>query len=129
MTDKELMQQTLYTLEHFYENGYDREDCFAAITNLLQRLAQPEQEPVAWLYTTHAGDVQAFTLEPPPRLKELCRPLYTTPQRQWQELTPFEISMLWKRHTSEDGPHALPYEDDGLGFARAIEAKLKEKNA
>jgi len=41
---------------------------------------QPASEPVAWLYKTHAGDAQAFTNEPPPRLKELCQPLYATPQ-------------------------------------------------
>lgn len=39
--------------------------------------AQPEA--VAWLYKTHAGDAQVFTNEPPPRLKELCQPLYATP--------------------------------------------------
>ncbi len=31
-----------------------------------------------------------------------------------------EISRLWKRHTNPDGPHHNPYDDDGLGFARAI---------
>lgn len=32
-------------------------------------------EPVAWLYTAHDGSVQAFTNEPPHRLKELCKPV------------------------------------------------------
>jgi hypothetical protein len=41
-----------------------------------------------------------------------------------------EISRLWKRHTDPDGPHHNPYDDDGLAFARAIEAahNIKEKN-
>ena len=46
--------------------------------------------------------------------------IYTTPQRK--PLDAGEISRLWKRHTSEDGPHHSPYDDDGLEFARAIEA-------
>jgi hypothetical protein len=31
-----------------------------------------------------------------------------------------EISRLWKRHTNPDGQHHNPYDDDGLGFARAV---------
>ena len=41
---------------------------------------------------------------------------------QRQPLTAKDISLLWRRHTDMDGPHYNPYEDDGLGFARAIEA-------
>lgn len=43
-----------------------------------EKRAQAAQ-PVAWLYKTHFGDVQAFVNEPPPRLKELCTPLYEHP--------------------------------------------------
>jgi len=41
-----------------------------------------------------------------------------------------EVSRMWKRHTNTDGPHHNPYDDDGLAFARAIEAahNIKEKN-
>ena len=46
MTDRELMQQALYVFDLFYESGFDREDCFAVIKALRERLAQPEQEPV-----------------------------------------------------------------------------------
>jgi hypothetical protein len=31
-----------------------------------------------------------------------------------------EISRLWKRHTNPDGQHHNPYDDDGLGFAKAV---------
>ena len=61
----------------------------------------------------------------------VCKPLVygdTSPPAQRKPLDAGEISRLWKQHTSEDGPHHNPYDDDGLGFARAIEAKLKEKN-
>ena len=47
---------------------------------------------------------------------------YTSPPAQRKPLDASEISRLWKRHTNEDGQHAMPHEDDGLGFARAIEA-------
>jgi hypothetical protein len=42
MTDRELMQQALYVFDLFYESGFDREDCFAVIKALRERLAQPE---------------------------------------------------------------------------------------
>jgi hypothetical protein len=88
-----------------------------AIETLRARLAEPEPEPVAWL------DSDGF-----PWSKEgiACRstkdtyePLYTaSPQREWKGLTDEEISAVdWKQNeTLHD-------------FARAIEAKLKEKNA
>jgi hypothetical protein len=43
MTDRELMQQALYVFDLFYESGFDREDCFAVIKALRERLAQPEK--------------------------------------------------------------------------------------
>jgi hypothetical protein len=51
-----------------------------------------------------------------------ARTLYTSPPAQRKPLDAGEISRLWKQHTNEDGPHHNPYDDDGLGFARAIEA-------
>ena len=39
MTDRELMQQALYVFDLFYESGFDREDCFAVIKALRERLA------------------------------------------------------------------------------------------
>ena len=41
-----------------------------------QLVAIAATEPVAWLYTAHDGSVQAFTNEPPHRLKELCKPVF-----------------------------------------------------
>ena len=53
-----------------------------------------------------------------------------TPPKAPVPLDAGEISRLWKRHTDPDGPHHNPYDDDGLAFARAIEAahNIKEKN-
>jgi hypothetical protein len=86
------------------------------ITKMLRaRLAQPEPEPVAWHEPGAYGNVTVY--------KDWAKengwlPLYTTPpQREWQGLTDEEISELI-RNTHNTG-----------SFVRAIEAKLKEKNA
>jgi hypothetical protein len=50
-----------------------------------------------------------------------CQPLYTSPpQRTWKNLTKTQINAIFCRN-------ALKV-DGGQSFARAIEAKLKEKN-
>ena len=46
---------------------------------LRARLAQPEQEPVAWLYTNKLGGRQVSLLSPPHDLKDQYQPLYTDP--------------------------------------------------
>jgi hypothetical protein len=75
---------------------------------LRARLAQPEPEPVAWMM-----------------LENKLVPIHTAPpQREWQGLTDEEVGML----TVFDGLHHV--EVLLLAeFIRAIEAKLKEKNA
>ena len=83
-------------------------------------LAQPEQEPVAWMVYTLDGKSVFVTDNPTdfsPTHKAL--PLYTAP-RQWQGLTDEEI---W-----ELAAHCLDSVAGRMQFARAIEAKLKEKN-
>ena len=99
-------------------------------------LAQPKQEPVAYMVKAH-GMLQRLSRRADVADEIACQyrkedpnadvlPLYTSPPAQRKPLDAGEISRLWKQHTSEDGPHHNPYDDDGLGFARAIEAKLKE---
>jgi hypothetical protein len=83
--------------------------------------AQPEPEPVAWgIANTRPTEkhplMMVMTYKPEP--SSLVVPLYTAPpQREWQGLTDAEISELI-RNTHNTG-----------SFVRAIEAKLKEKNA
>lgn len=89
--------------------------------NLQSAPEAPAQEPVAWMHITTN---QAFTSEPPAGLKARCVPLYTAPQpaakseaqTQWQGLTHKEISTLYVWTSTH------------LEYARAIEAKLREKN-
>ena len=134
MTDRELMQQALDALfnlrwaasERDKKNRIRQFDEFMdgsdeAIEALRARLAQPEQEPVAWLYRTNNTWEHVSFVEPPDDAYDegSLRPVYTTPpQREWVGLTDEEIH-------STNG-----YEEDRslYRFARAIEAKLKEKN-
>jgi hypothetical protein len=82
--------------------------------------AQPQPEPAAWMQ----NDMEHFSLWPD---EWHVVPLYTAPpQREWQGLTDEEASQIW------DG-HIVPvFGKNGINpvvFARAIEAKLKAKNA
>jgi hypothetical protein len=76
--------------------------------------AQPEQEPVACIYKGYLYMAHEFQSGQVPVDSQ---PLYTTqPQRTWVGLTDDEISELSKGHIVRST------------YARAIEAKLKERN-
>ena len=85
-------------------------------------LAQPEQEPVAWMIEDRDNRHFIFRMQKPEAIVgETLTPLYTTPpKRPWVGLTDDE------RNAIEDatlGLHGIP-----IFFATAIEAKLKELN-
>ena len=92
----------------------------------------PEQEPVAWISATELLVMRGNALGGAKdwRVNLGLEPekgdvgLYTTPpQRTWVGLTDEEIKSIWLNEKD--------YGDDWLdvqGIARAIEAKLKEKN-
>ena len=89
-----------------------------AITAIKEALAQPEQEPVAWMdadgNVSDNNDHNCFPI-----------PLYTTPpQRTWVGLTDEEIweSDSYKVAITDQETRWL------YRFAKEIEAKLKEKN-
>jgi len=107
--------------------GYRRElDCSQpcdAERALEAELAQQEQEPVAWIQSTHLQQAQRAPflcrVEPTQRLPDFV-PLHThPPRREWQSLTNEEIYPLYNEPRSDA---------EMLEFARAVEAKLKEKN-
>ena len=85
-----------------------------AITAIKEALAQPEQEPVAWMNDSTPSGIFARHMEGAKNFG--CTiPLYTTPpQRTWVGLTD-EDELDW------DG-------GDLKSLVKAIEAKLKEKN-
>ena len=78
----------------------------------LRQALETKQEPVAWI--SEGGDVSRSKRY----MDEMgfkCNPLYTSPQKQWVGLT-------------DEDMEALFLNEDGVRFARYIEAKLKEKN-
>jgi len=105
----------------YYKQGY--EAGFAGqqhyIHALQEALAKQEQgEPLAWY-----RDEDGIRIYYESKVWDDATPLYTTPpQRTWVGLTDEEInSVRYKRDWT------APWTD--TTFARAIEAKLKEKNA
>ena len=79
-----------------------------------------EPEPVAWMQ----NDMEHFSLWPD---EWHVVPLYTTPpQREWQGLTDAEVTACWK--DGFDSCEQKTVADLRDFIARAIEAKLKEKN-
>lgn len=149
MTDRELMKQALDVLEDIF--GKNKIDV-GVINRLRERLAQPEQEPVAWMYPEGLGAIKrglpwvvygrdgngaypdgveriplylhndAVARRVEPRASGSGAGFESLPASpQWQGLTDQEI---WS-----DGSTMDLLEDGIRNFARAIEAKLKEKNS
>ena len=115
----EAMKLALEALLSVWEDG-------EAITALRAAIEQAEKhEPVAWFTEDHREDKSATTYSKKmsERWKEKgwpVTPLYTAPpQREWVGLTDEEIEDLYFDRFSMGELDA---------FARAIEAKLKEKN-
>jgi hypothetical protein len=99
-----------------------------AITAIKQVLEQPEPEPVAWLHkqgnfteacmnALHDDEIDRGWTQ---------QPLYTAPpKREWVGLTREEIDLLLPEIVSGGTFTVINY---GRAVARAIEAKLREKN-
>jgi len=113
MTEREALKLALECAERCesIDGMYSWTD---TITAIKEALAQPAQEPVAWV----EGDEPILTwVKTDPK----AIPLYTTPpQRTWVGLTPEEVEACI-HHVDEAGIGLFD-------FAEAIEAKLKEKN-
>ena len=138
MTDKEVMQMALIALEIYGAQAPQVEETLEA---LRAALAQPEPEPVAWMHTMDNtegceenepwvvlmdSDENPFGV-PGDDYSEtypvISQPLYTAPpQREWVGLTDEEILEEYRQSYGDDGNLTDVY------FAKAIEAKLKEKN-
>jgi hypothetical protein len=82
--------------------------------------AQRQPEPIGWVYEDDEGRMM-FTQMPHP--DPLWEPVYkAAPKRKWVGLTDEEILGEYRQSYGDDGDLTDVY------FARAIEAKLKEKN-
>ena len=105
--------------------------------NMTQEALAQTQEPVAWMfqhdetgrmnYVSNDGiHNPTMFLEMNPRYALVC-PLYTTPpQRTWVSLTDEDWEPLYDKFAKHQEYGAFVSGWDN--FARAIEAKLKEKN-
>lgn len=137
---RQAAQQALEALEEIWSLGFrstgDRHK--DAITALRAALAQQEQEPVAWspALTYPNYEKERVWLNGKPRQEDVeywskngngITYGYTTPpRREWQSLSEEEIAKVWcgavmAQSTKEPGLGVI-------GFARAVEAALKEKN-
>jgi hypothetical protein len=122
--DREAIEEAIEVLEDasaemLTETG--NENYYSEAITALRQALETEQEPVAWL--SEGGDVSRSKRY----MDEMgfkCNPLYTSPpKREWVGLTDEEISDLWCKVSNTDFVTIDTHE-----FARAIEAKLREKN-
>jgi hypothetical protein len=118
--DKPLRLSPVYEYGHIHEASQPEQDKLlvdliqeqrAEIDRLRQALAQPEQEPVKCTC--------GYAIGHPLVSKCIC-----TPPKPWVGLTDEEISELYYL----SGYGSKEYDGGANSFARAIEAKLKEKN-
>jgi hypothetical protein len=98
-----------------------------AITAITEALAQPEQEPVVWMYqdkSTHEVRFQKHMRDFVDHGATYETPLYTTPpQRQWVGLTDREVDECYELVMFD--PEVTP---SRVLVYKAVEAKLKQKN-
>lgn len=118
------MKQALAALEHEAQRGND--DAYRQERNALRAAIEQAQKPVAWMYTSQwKGDerfITRYQSELSTYKADKVWPLYTAP-RQWQGLTDEQIEALWLQNSLIQAP-----DRKRQAFARAIEAKLKERN-
>jgi hypothetical protein len=90
------------------------------LSDVIDVLSQPAQEPVAWLVEFENGEQELHFNDTKKPLGEAQTPLYTAPQpRPWVGLTDEEIRAMCKQ------PWVV---DTVKQWAEIIESKLKEKN-
>ena len=121
MTDRELMHQALEALELHAEQYPHMQKGYTvdAITALRERLAQPEQESVKFCTYPKCQTTAGCA--------GVCARQNTTPQpHQWVGLTDDEIQDLSYLSQKIDASNSPWF--DCLGFAKAIEQALKDKN-
>lgn len=98
-------------------------ECVACSSNNYP--AQPAQEPVAY-WNFNSGFSHCMIDQLNEAAKKNPAPLYSAPlQRPWVDLTDKEIDVIYEQHHNQYGECESP----NFGYERAIEAKLKERNA
>ena len=126
MTDlRKAAEMALAKLDHLWEIGIDAEykvELLPEIHALRQALAQPEQNPVAWM-NIEDNIFYKYEFKSCAESDKNAVPLYTAPpKREWVGLTDEELKPLCHEWQIIYGGYVRP-------FAETIEAKLKEKNS
>ena len=103
----------------------ERINIIADIETVKEALAKQEQgEPVAWKFYLDGCNQVVLDEDSDQVIRHNGTPLYTTPQQHtWVGLTDEEIDKAWRTVD-----YTVPYEQFRIDVAKAIEAKLKEKN-
>lgn len=134
MTEAEQIMKRCQAGTRTYEEANNlHAACYGIIGKLL---AQPEQEPVAWRTFDGEGGYDYRSYEDNesyaddwnkrnPNHAGWVDKLYTLPQRTWVGLEGEEIRNLWEEATKPDRSTMTMV----TSFARAIDAKLKDKNS
>jgi len=122
-------------LRRIIDNGSEsmtHEDAVEYLKELVKLNERPyKPEPVAWMFTNQEGS--EYCSERDDRVG-IWTPLYIPPpRREWVGLTEEEIESCNQTTTDWGAPCVWLWDDaleeGGIQFARAIEAKLREKNA
>ena len=113
-------QEALKMAIEQFERINNEYPCEEIIDICKEALAQPAQEPVAWM-SKKRGDVSKAKMYF--NEGEEILPLYTHPAPSWQGLSDDEINNLHHKWIMNSGNKDTQYD-----FARAIEQALKEKN-
>jgi len=134
MTDRELMQQALDALHVAVSWGTWLRG-LEAVEALRNRLAQPEQEPVAWRFKETKNKPwsisdDGYYISCKRTSGYIIEPLYTTPPQR-KQLTDEEIADEWEHVTGHNISHGDRQEgramyispDEVTEFARAVIAK------
>jgi len=131
MTDlRKAAEMALESLEDL--DGLDTEtecvtiDVTDEIEALRQALAQPEQEPMSfqtWRSRQHGDPEEIGFLQALKHAYESGQYSVSPPRKEWVRLTDEEIDQMWRVVA-----YTKPYDQFRMDVARAIEAKLKEKN-
>jgi len=131
MTDREIMQQALealescdpgdYTTGHVIYPSYHEDAVEAAITALETALAEPVQEPVAWMTVRLGAPIQTTAREDVANewAKWGEQPLYTAPPQR-KPLTEEQCVSIF-REAFLASPDPLVKDNMTIAFARAIE--------
>lgn len=122
LTRKEAQQVLDSLLDTMPFNEIEQRVHQAAIETLRTRLAQPEPEGYRW---EEGRTPPSVTYTAPPKNEPVIDKTMATriaTQLGWQP------NKEWVGLTDEEIYFEMPYKDTQFEFARAIEAKLKEKN-